>query len=65
LTRTPHERPDHIVSPCVDLCQIDVDSELCRGCLRTLTEIAQWTQYSDSERERIMRELEGRSTDSS
>jgi len=46
-----------IASPCNKVCTIDPRSGLCRGCGRTLTEIAQWGALSDSERERIMAEL--------
>jgi predicted Fe-S protein YdhL (DUF1289 family) len=63
LTRPPHEHPDEIVSPCVEVCELDITAGLCRGCLRTLTEIAQWTQYSAAQRDRIMRELGTRSID--
>ena len=36
----PKGRP--IPSPCIDVCQIDPASGLCRGCRRTLDEIATW-----------------------
>ena len=31
-----------IVSPCIGVCQLDSESGLCRGCLRTTGEIAAW-----------------------
>ncbi len=31
-----------VASPCMSVCQMDDDSGLCIGCLRTLDEIAQW-----------------------
>ena len=46
-----------IASPCTKVCTIDPRSGLCHGCGRTLTEIAQWSSLSDSERQRIMAEL--------
>ena len=46
-----------IVSPCTKVCTIDPRSGLCRGCGRTLSEIAQWTSLDEGERERIMGEL--------
>lgn len=33
-----------VPSPCVSVCQMDVVSGWCRGCLRTLDEIARWSQ---------------------
>ena len=46
-----------IASPCIKVCTIDRRSNLCRGCGRTLDEIARWMSFSDSERSRIMAEL--------
>ncbi len=46
-----------IASPCTKVCIIDPRSGLCRGCGRTLGEIAQWASLGDGERERIMDEL--------
>ena len=39
---------------------IDPQSGLCRGCLRTLAEIAGWSAMSDAERERVMSALDER-----
>ena len=39
---------------------MDPDSGLCRGCLRTLDEIARWGLMTDEERERILSLLEER-----
>ncbi|MGA1803470.1 DUF1289 domain-containing protein [Rhizobium sp. HT1-10] len=47
-------------SPCVLICRIDADSDLCLGCGRTLTEIAGWSQYDDGERSEIMTRLPAR-----
>lgn len=44
-------------SPCVDICTMDPVTGLCRGCARTLDEIAAWSSLGDSERRRIMAEL--------
>jgi len=46
-----------IASPCTKVCTIDPASRLCRGCGRSLDEIAGWMSLSDSERARIMAEL--------
>jgi len=46
-----------IETPCIRICQIDDATRLCRGCLRSLDEIANWARYPASERARIMREL--------
>ena len=49
-----------IASPCTKVCTIDPRSQLCRGCGRTLDEIARWVSLGDSERARIMAELPAR-----
>lgn len=49
-----------IASPCTKVCTIDPRSHLCRGCGRTLSEIAQWMSLGETERQRIMAELPGR-----
>jgi predicted Fe-S protein YdhL (DUF1289 family) len=46
-----------IASPCTKVCTIDPRSGLCRGCGRTLDEIARWASLSDGERDRTMAEL--------
>lgn len=42
-----------ILSPCIGICEIAADG-LCTGCLRDLSEIAQWSQLSDSDRLHLM-----------
>jgi len=49
-----------IASPCTKVCTIDPRSQLCRGCGRTLYEIARWMSLGEGERARIMAELPAR-----
>jgi predicted Fe-S protein YdhL (DUF1289 family) len=49
--------PMPIQSPCNKICTIDPGCGLCRGCGRTLNEIAQWGTLTDMARARIMAEL--------
>jgi predicted Fe-S protein YdhL (DUF1289 family) len=44
-------------TPCVKVCTYDADVGLCRGCGRTLEEIAAWACMSAGEREKVMAEL--------
>jgi predicted Fe-S protein YdhL (DUF1289 family) len=39
---SPPARP---TSPCINICSLDEDG-ICRGCYRTLAEIAAWTQLT-------------------
>jgi predicted Fe-S protein YdhL (DUF1289 family) len=34
---------DEVASPCNSVCEIDARSGYCRGCFRTLDEIAAWS----------------------
>jgi len=49
-----------MTSPCVRLCTLDPDDNVCVGCGRTLAEIGQWMRYSEAERRAIMDALPGR-----
>ena len=49
-----------IESPCVKICVYEAGAGLCRGCGRTLDEIAGWSAMSDAERRRIMEALPAR-----
>ena len=43
-----------IETPCLKVCVLEPDSRLCRGCGRTIDEIAGWGAMSASERRRVM-----------
>ena len=49
-----------IKSPCIQVCVMDDESGLCHGCARSLTEIAQWSSYSDAERASILADIDNR-----
>jgi len=44
-------------TPCIDICEIDRASGLCRGCGRSIAEISNWASMTGAERRRIMAEL--------
>jgi predicted Fe-S protein YdhL (DUF1289 family) len=56
--KSPIESP--IESPCVKVCTLDTQAGLCRGCGRTLAEIASWMRMTGAERKRIMADLPAR-----
>ncbi|MDE2368890.1 MAG: DUF1289 domain-containing protein [Burkholderiales bacterium] len=39
-----------VASPCINVCRIDEASGWCVGCLRTIDEIAAWSQLSDADK---------------
>lgn len=45
-------------SPCIGVCQLDPANNLCRGCGRTIAEIAAWPDLADDERRAILARLE-------
>ena len=55
------DRPATAVrTPCIKVCIVDGESGLCMGCYRRLNEVAQWTRFTDAERETILAELPDR-----
>jgi len=51
---------DAVASPCVRLCAVDPRTGLCRGCWRTLAEIAAWPTLDDDGRRRILEAIGAR-----
>jgi len=47
-------------SPCTRICTLDPDTGLCRGCFRTLAEIAGWSSYSAKEKREVLQRLDAR-----
>lgn len=43
-----------VLTPCIGVCVMNTDSGYCRGCYRTLGEIAAWPEYDDVERRRVL-----------
>jgi uncharacterized protein len=53
-------RSGTIPSPCIGICELDGQSRLCRGCLRSGDEIAAWRDASDHERRQILKRVRKR-----
>ncbi len=49
--------PKEIETPCVAICRTDSEG-VCIGCGRTQKEIAEWWDYTDSERKTIIDRLQ-------
>jgi predicted Fe-S protein YdhL (DUF1289 family) len=54
------ERPP--ASPCLGICLMDPMTRQCRGCLRTVGEIARWYEASAAEKRELLATLEARRT---
>lgn len=61
--RPPAAQAEAPLSPCIGLCRIDAANGLCAGCLRSLDEIARWSQMTNPERAKIMADLPARKAD--
>ncbi len=51
-----------IPSPCVQVCAMDPATQLCRGCFRTLEEIAGWPSYTEVQKAEVWRRIAERRT---
>lgn len=49
-----------VPSPCMSVCQMDEETALCQGCLRTLDEIGRWGNADDAGRRSIWQAIEAR-----
>ena len=52
-----------VKSPCVEVCRMDPDEDVCVGCWRTLDEIARWRDMNDAQREVVLFALAKRRRD--
>ncbi len=51
---------DNYISPCINICKLDVDEKYCIGCYRTTLEIKSWFRLSREEKLRIMADCKER-----
>lgn len=52
--------PDDPPSPCIGVCVMNPQTQLCEGCSRTLDEIAAWWDYTPNQKRRVIEQLEDR-----
>lgn len=48
-TRARRPTPPTAQSPCIKVCQLDLEN-VCRGCGRTIDEIRDWRDMTDTQR---------------
>ena len=53
---------NEVDSPCVNICIVHPQVNICTGCFRTIDEISNWSNMSKSERKGIIKELPNRSS---
>lgn len=49
--------PRHVPSPCVKICVLDPDTRMCRGCFRSIDEVAEWVEYSPEEKLAVLERI--------
>jgi predicted Fe-S protein YdhL (DUF1289 family) len=49
-------------SPCISVCRMEVTTGVCKGCLRTLEEIAAWSTLDDAGKRTVWARIEARAT---
>jgi hypothetical protein len=47
-------------SPCIGICIVDPAMRRCRGCLRTVEEIARWYEATPAEKRMLLATLAAR-----
>ena len=54
---------DEVASPCTSVCALD-DDNVCLGCFRTVKEITDWWQLSNSRKEEVLKACQQRRQES-
>ena len=49
-----------VPSPCINVCRMNPQTQLCEGCFRTLDEIAAWSALGDGEKSAVLAQLPSR-----
>lgn len=63
LGRTPPRPtavPTSVPSPCISVCRMDADTDLCEGCFRTIEEIAGWATFPDERKLDVLTAIRAR-----
>ena len=47
----------NVLTPCLGICRINRDTQLCEGCFRSPAEVAEWLFYPDEKKRLIMDQL--------
>ena len=58
MSQLPTEKA--VASPCVSVCALD-EKDICTGCFRDLSEIAQWSSMNNDQKRQVLRQCQIRS----
>jgi predicted Fe-S protein YdhL (DUF1289 family) len=56
----PHAHVGPLPSPCINVCQMDFETRLCKGCLRTIDEISQWSNADEQFKRAVWLQIQQR-----
>lgn len=54
---------ENIKSPCVKVCNLDLDKRICTGCFRTINEITDWGFMNPYQKKEVLNKLDKRKRD--
>jgi predicted Fe-S protein YdhL (DUF1289 family) len=60
MSASPGPSRAPVPSPCIDVCTMDAATGWCRGCLRTIDEIAAWGVLEDRHKREVWKQLAAR-----
>ncbi|HBZ08176.1 MULTISPECIES: DUF1289 domain-containing protein [Massilia] len=52
-----------VPSPCINVCEMDKATGLCRGCMRTIDEIVAWGTAGDDYKRAVWKEIRRRESE--
>lgn len=47
-------------SPCIGICELNLDTDLCRGCFRSRAEVGVWSTATDEVKRDILAKARAR-----
>lgn len=56
----PGTAPPAVASPCINICRMHAPTGWCEGCLRTIDEIATWSQLDEAGRRAVLAAIPAR-----
>ena len=51
-----------VPSPCLSVCVMDLQTDMCAGCWRTLEEIGAWSRMPDETKRQVWQRIQQRLT---
>ena len=56
------EPAPHVPSPCLSVCVMDPQTDMCAGCWRSLDEIGAWSRMPDEVKRQVWQRIQQRLT---